>query len=160
MKVIATILILLIATIGTTSGNPTRKRSYQETSICSMTTGKLNGLCIAFCNATKCGTIDSDVPPSACSRILENIRPLLEIHNSQTGDGIVIELGKCEIASSPMPISPTPTSQTRVKYICSSKSSTGVEICTSGSFFPDSICPVENVECGSGGKVCQIAECS
>ena len=66
-------------------------------------TGRLQGLCNAFCEATDCDSLEAKASATACQRLESKIEPLLDEHNMFNGtdfeirmaDGMFAEEGNC-----------------------------------------------------------------
>lgn len=66
-----------------------------ENEFCQNFSGKLSGLCQAYCEATKCGNPPAHASLNACTNLLNKITPLLDAHNQAQGTNFVIDENQC-----------------------------------------------------------------
>ena len=78
-------------------------------------TGKLNGLCNAFCEATDCDSLNAKASATACAKLQNKINPLLAHYNDGNGtnleivmaDAVIGQEGNCGTAP-PLKLSAPP----------------------------------------------------
>lgn len=63
-----------------------------DEAFCDQFSGKLGGLCQAFCVATNCDSVDAKASSTACLNIQNKIAPLLADYNQQHGTDLEIKM--------------------------------------------------------------------